>query len=347
VTQLHACYNFAVKVSELGEFGLIDLLSKVVNRSPEASASRPQLIIGIGDDAAVWQGDASIQLATTDSLIQDIHFSLATASWEELGWKALAVNLSDIAAMGGVPRYALVSLALPSDTEVEDVIALYRGMVVMANEFGVALVGGDTCSAPLVAITITVLGSAKNREGHILARSSAKPGEKIAVTGYLGAAAAGLEMLSGKLQLDPEDASRLRTAFLRPRPRIAEGQQLVAQGVKAAIDISDGLISDLKHICEQSRVGARIEVDHVPVAPVVKANFDDKSLELALTGGEDYELLFTASAHTIEKVKAAVACQITVVGEITADETERITLVDREGNSVHLKKAGWEHFATE
>ncbi|MBA7644840.1 Thiamine-monophosphate kinase [subsurface metagenome] len=336
-----------MKVSELGEFGLIDLLAKMANSSPaNQTASRQQLIIGIGDDAAAWHGDASTQLATIDSFIQDIHFSLGTASWSELGWKALAASLSDIAAMGGVPRYALVSLALPDDTEVDDVTALYKGMIELAQQSGVAIIGGDTSSAPLVAITVTILGNTGNRDKHLLTRSTAKPGEKVAVTGELGAAAAGLETLNKQLQLDPEATACLRNAYLHPHPRISEGQLLADQGVKTAIDISDGLISDLKHICKSSQVGARIEVDRVPIQPAVKANFGDKCLELALSGGEDYELLFTGNDKVIGEVKTAASCPITVIGEIVADKLGTITLVDSKGNPFNLSKTGWEHFIT-
>ncbi len=330
-----------MKVSELGEFGLIDLMAKMVG-----SGHDEQLLIGIGDDAAVWYGDASTQLATVDSLIQDVHFSLGTISWEELGWKALAANLSDIAAMGGVPRYALVSLALPGHTEVEDVTALYKGMIELAQQSGVAIVGGDTSSAPMVAITITVLGSTRSQDKHILTRSAAKPGDKVAVTGYLGGAAAGSEMLTKKLPFDPEATASLKRAFLHPYPRIAEGQLLIEQGVKTAIDISDGLISDLKQICKASQVSARIEVDRVPIEPTVKAKFIDTYLELALSGGEDYELLFTGSTDVIDKVRKAASCPITIIGEIIADKLGEVTLVDSKGNTVNLGRAGWEHFAT-
>ena len=336
-----------MKISELGEFGLIDLLAKMVNSSQDnQTASWQQLIIGIGDDAAAWNNDTSTQLATVDSFIQNIHFSLGIASWEDLGWKALAVNLSDIAAMGGMPKYALVSLALPSDTIVDDVTALYKGMIDLAQQSGVAIVGGDTSSAPLLAINITVLGSTTNRDKRILTRSAAKPGEQVAVTGKLGAAAAGLEMLTKQLQFDPEATTCLKKAYLHPYPRLAEGQLLVEHGVRTAIDISDGLISDLNHICKSSQVGARIEIDRVPIQPTVKANFGDKSLELALSGGEDYELLFTGSAEVINKVKRALSCPVTVIGEITTDKIGKITLVDREGNPFNLHKAGWEHFTT-
>ncbi len=334
-----------MKVSELGEFGLIDLLAEMVSRAQSKSAAAyRKLVIGIGDDAAAWKGAPGTLLATTDSLFQDEHFRLSTTPWYELGWKALAVNLSDIAAMGGVPEYALVSLGLPSDTGVDDVKALYQGMLDLAGRFEVAIVGGDTCRASLVSITVTVLGSAAGRDGRMLTRSAARPGDKIAVTGTLGAAAAGMQMLEKKLQLDEESSRQLRKAFLQPEPRVAEGQQLVALGVKAGIDISDGLISDLKHVCEASRVGARVEVDRIPIAPVVKARFSDRALALAATGGEDYELLFTASEDVIGRAKAALSCPVTIIGEVVAEGPGNVALVDAQGGVVELGKSGWEHF---
>jgi thiamine-monophosphate kinase len=338
------CYNLAMKVSELGEFGLIDLLAKMVSSLQNKQLTpRQQLIVGIGDDAAAWHGDASTQLATVDSLIEGVHFSLSTISWKELGWKSLAVNLSDIAAMGGVPRYALVSLALPGNTEVEDVTALYEGMIELAQQYEVAIVGGDTCKSPVVSITVTVLGSVSNE--HMLRRSTARPGDKVAVTGYLGSAAAGLEMLTNRLQLEPEVTTYLRDAFLRPRPRIAEGQLLVKHGVVTAIDISDGLLSDLRHICEASQVSARVEVDRLPVQPMVRDNFGDRALKLALAGGEDYELLFTASTEVINKVQEEAACPVTIVGEIFAGKAGEVNVLDTNGNPADVtKEAGWEHF---
>jgi thiamine-monophosphate kinase len=302
-----------------------------------------QLLVGIGDDAAAWRGDGAVQLATIDSFIQDVHFPSGLASWEELGWKALAVNLSDIAAMGGLPRYALVSLALPDNTEVSDVTALYTGMLELAGQFGVGIVGGDISRAPLVTITIAVLGTSPKKK--ILSRFSAKPGDKVAVTGYLGAAAAGLEMLTKGLKFAPSTTSSFRNAFFHPIPRIAEGQLLVEQGVKTAIDLSDGLVSDLNQICKASQVGARLEIERVPVEPGVEVEFGDRALEMALAGGEDYELLFTARAEVIDKVKQFAACPVTVIGDIVADE-EGVTLVDSQGKPVNLVRRGWEHFIT-
>lgn len=332
------------KVSELGEFGLIDLLARMITATEnKKTAANRQLVIGIGDDAAAWRCDDSIQLATVDALVQDVHFTLETTTWEELGWKALAVNLSDIAAMGGSPRYALISLALPGNTKVDNVTAMYQGILKLAKQFEVAIIGGNMSNAPLVTIHITVLGSASDKK-HILTRSAAKPGQRIAVTGYLGTAAAGREMLSQGLPVEGNAAEDLRKAFLTPQPRVSEGRALVEQGVKAAIDISDGLIADLRHICQASQVGARIEVDRLPILPAVRTHFKDKASGLALDGGEDYELLFTASAAVIEKATAAVSCPVTVVGEVTADNPGEIILVDSKGNRVKPPRAGWQHF---
>ncbi|MFC2040911.1 thiamine-phosphate kinase [Chloroflexota bacterium] len=334
-----------MKVSDLGEFGLIELLAKMAGgEQGKRGGARQQLILGIGDDAAAWHGDGAIQLATVDSLIQDVHFSLGLTSWEELGWRAMAANLSDIAAMGGVPGYALVSLALPGHTEVADVTALYKGIIELAQRFEVTIAGGDTSSAPLVIINITILGSTRSGGKHLLTRSAAKAGEKVAVTGSLGGASAGLKILTENLSFGAEATASLKEAFLKPCPRVAEGQILAELGVRAAIDVSDGLVSDLGHICKASRVGARVDIDCIPVQPAVKANFGDKALELALSGGEDYELLFTASAEVIEKVKAAVSCPITVIGETTADKAGKVTLVDTKGSPVNLPKTGWDHF---
>ncbi|MCD6453469.1 MAG: thiamine-phosphate kinase [Dehalococcoidales bacterium] len=333
-----------MKVSELGEFGLINQLAKMVSPTKASQTPWPQPIIGIGDDAAVWQGDNRAQMVTVDAFIENIHFSRQVTPWNELGWKALAVNLSDIAAMGGIPRYAVVSLAIPNDTEVADVTALYRGMIKLARQSGVAIIGGDSCSAPEIIINITVVGSALNQANHILTRAGANPGDSIAVTGYLGAAAAGGEMLAGKLLFSLQAASQLRQAFLHPSPRLAEGQLLVNHGIRSATDISDGLLSDLNHICRASQLGARLNIDAIPVHPAVKNNLGDRALELALSGGEDYELLFTGNSKAINNLSDTASCPITVIGEMVADKAQRIILIDHQGNPVKFDRMGWEHF---
>jgi len=333
----------AVKVSELGEFGLINLIRGSIARY-ENSRQAPwqKVLVGIGDDAAAWQSDNHIQLATTDTLVQDIHFDLDVIHWEELGWKALAVNLSDIAAMGGVPKYALLSLALPGEMEVEDIAKFADAMVHLAREFGVAVIGGNIATAPNVVITVTVIGCSSGEA--MLKRSTASSGEQIAVTGYLGLSAAGLEMLKGKTISDPEKTKILRQAHFKPVPKIREGQILVEQGVRTAIDISDGLVADLDHICELSKVNARVRIEQVPVHPLVTANFLNYQ-ELALCGGEDYELLFTADEATVVRAKQALNCPVTVIGDITEEELPtRVAVIDSKGNVIPYKRGGWEHF---
>ena len=336
-----------MKVSELGEFGLIDLLARMASEGGDKQADPwRQLLIGIGDDAAAYKGDSSTHLVTTDCFIQDVHFTLATAPWKAMGWKALASNLSDIAAMGGQAKYALVSLAIPQDTQVDAVTDLYTGMIELTRRYQVAIVGGDMSAAPLVMISITVIGSIPGQDGKPLTRRTARPGDKIAVSGFLGTAAAGLETLTKNIQFDTEARAVFKKAFLYPQPRLSEGQLLLKHGVKTAIDLSDGLLSDLGHILRASHVSARIEVERLPIHPAVKANFYNRALELATSGGEDYELLFTGSAEAIDKIRAEATCPITVIGEILAGKAGEIDLVKSDGRPFKPRKAGWEHFAT-
>jgi thiamine-monophosphate kinase len=335
-----------MKISELGEFGLIDILDEIVASEEKTGEAWDNLIIGIGDDAAAWHNSADTQLATIDAMVQDVHFKLGMTSWEELGWKSLAINLSDIAAMGGSPRYALVSLGLPGETDVRDIVFFYQGMLDLARQHEVAIIGGNISRSPLVTINIAVYGDARRPE-ELLTRSVARPGDKIAVTGYLGASAAGLEMLTRELSFDTQTTIALRQAFLQPVPRVKEGLVLVDSGVRAGIDISDGFVSDLGHICKASGLGARIQIDLLPVAPAVKAHFGDHAIELALSGGEDYELLFTAPAPVMEVVKSNIGCPVTIVGEMVVDHDTGVTLLDKNGNEFNLPKTGWDHFPGE
>ena len=332
-----------MRLSELGEFGLIDLIhsmSAKYENSPKAPWQ--DVLVGIGDDAAAWQNDGRIQLATTDTLVQNVHFNLDTISWEDLGWKALAVNLSDIAAMGGIPKYALLSLALPGELAVEDVSKFVGSMMHLAEEFEVAIVGGNVAAAPNVVITVTIIGSSKG--GDLLKRSTAFPGQRLAVTGYLGSSAAGLQMLEGQAISNARTRDLLKRAHFNPMPRVKEGQILVEQGVRTAIDVSDGLVADLGHICEASKVNAKVRLEQVPIHPAVIASFPNHR-DLALFGGEDYELLFAAATATIDRARRALACPVTVIGDITEETSRtRVTLVDSNGQTIPYKRGGWDHF---
>jgi len=243
--------------------------------------------------------------------------------------------------MGGRPRYTLVTLGLPGDTAVEDVVALYKGMLDIARKFDTHIVGGDMVGAPAIMITIALIGEAQD-ENKILRRSAATPGDLIAVTGHLGASAAGLAMLQRKLAVDKKTAATLRKAHCKPNPRVKEGQTLAQHSVKAAMDISDGLVIDLEKICQASKAGAVIYSASLPIHPAVAKAFGEDATAFALSGGEDYELLFTAPQEIMTSVKKALACPVTVIGEIITGKGVKV--FDANGKQVALKNTGWDHF---
>jgi len=333
-----------MKLATLGEFDLINQLTGIVQKNCQPSAaSWRHLILGIGDDAAAWQNESGPTLATTDCLIENTHFTLETTNWYDLGWKALAVNLSDIAAMGGSPRYALVTLGLPKETPSFDITQLYSGMTELAGRYETAIVGGNVSTAPVVFISITVTGLAGQ---HLLTRNAARSGEVVAVTGSLGGAAGGLRLLQSPLGELDKDGQVLREAFLKPQPRLEMGALLVAEGVHCAIDISDGLVTDLDHICQQSGVGIVIEASRIPQPPALNHLFDQESLSLALSGGEDYELLFTAPAKTIELIATKAPCPITIIGKVTDENPGKIRLLGPDSQELPINNKGWQHFVS-
>lgn len=334
-----------MKVSQIGQFGLIDRIAKLIEDACQPQAESWQnLRMGVGDDCAVWQGERTCYLSKVDSQVQGVHFTLDNIGWQDLGWKALAVNLSDIAAMGGQPLYALISLGLPLDTELEDVMDLYKGLLELAGSTGTAVIGGHVSASEKLFIDVQVTGRTASPEGSVLSRSAAQSGDQVAVTGFLGSAAAGLKILKQKLALESSIHNYLQAAFAHPEPRLAEGKLLLESGVKCAIDISDGLIADLTHICQSSGVAAEIETEKLPIREEVKSAFGDNALDLALSGGEDYQILFTTPPEVLEAVKKTCSYPITVIGKITARPTGEITLIEKSGKPSLSASAGWDHF---
>lgn len=333
-----------MNVSDLGEFGLIDRLAAAVGGSHPES-----LIVGIGDDAAAWRLGDSVALATTDTLVEGVHFPPGLAPWRDLGWKALAVNVSDIAAMGGTPQFALVTLALPPETPVEDVDELYAGIRECSGEYGVAVVGGDVVRAPQAVISMAVLGHAEvdeNGQPQLLRRDAARAGYVIAVTGSLGDSSAGLQRLKDGAPAD----DLLVRAHLRPRPPVAAGRQAAHIGVPCAIDVSDGLLQDLGHICDLCGLGAVVRAEAVPLSGELRGAFPADALSLACTGGEDYHLVLIAPQETMRLLRASAHVPLTVIGEMDEHPEQRPRLVDESGNEMRLPAdrqglsgAGWDH----
>ena len=319
-----------------------------------ASTRGPGVRVGIGDDCAVLElGAGRLLLATTDLLVEDVHFRRRYATAADLGWKALAVNLSDIAAMGGRPRWALVALACPEGVTVEEAEAFYAGMLELAGAHDVAVVGGDTSASPRGwIVNVTLLGEAAPAS---VLRSTATPGDVVAVTGALGRAAAGLAVLergTAPAGVAPAAVEEVKAAHLRPRPRVREGQWLAAAGgVTAMIDLSDGLATDLGHISEESRVGSRIDLGRLPVDAIARLVADALGadpLAWATGGGEDYELLVTctpgAFARLADGLAAATGTRLTAIGEI-APAGEGVRYRDAAGREVAVAP-GFEHFVT-
>jgi thiamine-monophosphate kinase len=326
-------------------------LIEIIRRAP---AGGPGVRVGIGDDCAVLLPDAGRPLlATTDLMIEDVHFRRRWAAPGDLGWKALAVNLSDIAAMGGRPRWALIALACPAGVGVEDAEQFYAGLLALAAEHGVAVVGGDTAASPAGwLVNVTLLGEAVAEP---LLRSTARAGDIVAVTGALGRAAAGLALLecpAVPVGLAPAARDDVRAAHLRPRPRVREGLWLAAAGgVTAMIDLSDGLATDLGHVAEESGVGARIALDRVPVgegAREVAAALGRDALAWVTGGGEDYELLLTCEPGAFPRLgdglAAATGTRLTAIGEVAA-AAEGVRYTDASGREVGVAP-GFEHFVT-
>ena len=339
-----------VGVGALGERGVIRRIRKAA-----AASATSGVEVGIGDDTAVLTVPPRHKLlATTDLLIEDVHFRRISAAPSDIGWKALAVNLSDIAAMGGIPRWALVALAVPADTDIEAVDAFYDGMAEAAAPHGVTVVGGDTAAAPGGwTVNVTLLGI---HPGQPRLRSYARPGHAVAVTGSLGASAAGLHVLEVGLDrartagLAGGPIGEITRAHLRPRARVAEGRWLgQASGVHAMMDCSDGLATDLQHICRESGVSARVWLDRVPVAAAAReaaVALGADARAWAVSGGEDYELLLTcdpaAADHLVAGLLDATGTPLTVIGRIEETAGD-VVFVDAAGVPVAMR-GGFEHF---
>ena len=358
------CYNpnrrhtleILMLISDLGEFGLIELIRQWTQRpipgngagGAGARGDNPayRIAVGNGDDAAAAEllRTPLTELYTTDTMVDGAHFTARTTPWRDLGWKALASNISDIAAMGGQPALALVTLGLPPATPVDNIRELYAGMNEIAAAYGAQIIGGDLVRSPTAFITVALTGIT---DGAVMVRSAARPGHQVAVSGPVGGAAGGLRLLldadaGGNDGVSPEHP--LVKLHRRPCPHIAAGRILSASGVGAAMDVSDGLAADLGKLGIASGVAARIIVDRVPVIPILKDAYPEDWPSLALYGGEDYVLLFTAPPAIMETAIAGIP-DAAVIGEIVAGTPGAVEIIGSDGNPASANAAGWDHFA--
>ncbi|MGI9552808.1 MAG: thiamine-phosphate kinase [Aurantibacter sp.] len=336
-------------LERLGEFGLIDHLTK------DFSIAQKSTLKGIGDDAAVIDHKAKT-LVSTDLLVEGVHFDLAYTPLKHLGYKALIVNLSDIYAMNAIPSQITVSIAVSNRFALEALEELYSGIILAANVYGVDVVGGDTTSSKTgLLISITAIGEAIKEE--ITYRKGAKPNDLLVVTGDLGGAYMGLQVLERENEVfkvnpnnqpDLEPYSYIVERQLKPEARKDIIELLTKLGVlpTAMIDISDGLSSEILHLCKQSEVGCNLFEDKIPLDPTVISaceEFKMDSTVVALSGGEDYELLFTIDQNDFDKIKGNP--NLTVIGHMT-DSSEGAHLVTRADTKIPLSAQGWNSFET-
>ncbi len=335
------------EIGQLGEFGLIEHLTA------ELSLTHSTSVVGVGDDAAVMDHRDALTVVSTDLLLEGIHFDLMYTPLKHLGYKAVVVNLSDIYAMNARPSQITVSMGLSSKFSVEAVEELYQGIRLACAHYGVDLVGGDTSSS-LQGLVISVTALGQGSKDKMTYRSGAKVGDLICVTGNLGAAYLGLQILEREKQVylsqpdvqpDLEGQNYIVGRQLKPEARgdmidLFEKSKLVPT---AMIDISDGLASDLKHICRASKVGAIVEESGVPIHPeaqLMALKFKLDPITCALNGGEDYELLFTVTPDDLPKVR--LMPDIYIMGEIVA-ASEGVKLHTKGGNIHEIKAQGWQH----
>ncbi|MEM9848922.1 MAG: thiamine-phosphate kinase [Bacteroidota bacterium] len=334
-------------VNKLGEFGLIEHLTK---QFPLRQASS---IIGVGDDAAILKNGDALTVVSTDMLVEGIHFDLMYTPLKHLGYKSVVVNLSDIYAMNAIPKQITVSIALSNRFSVEALEELYAGIKQACDIYGVDLIGGDTTSSPKgLYISVTAIGQGEANK--ITYRNTAKVGDLLCITGNVGAAYLGLQILEREKRIyletgsqpDFEEQSFLIERQLKPEARKDMIEQFAKSNLvpTAMIDISDGVASEIFHICKESGVGAYIEESGVPIHPeaqqmALKFNLDP--ITCALSGGEDYELLFSINPNDLDKVK--YLADIYIMGEIVAPD-DGIKLHTTGGNIHPLQAQGWKHF---
>ena len=336
------------EISKYGEFGLIKHLTEKIK------LQNPSSLKGVGDDAAVLDYKDKRVLVTTDLLLEGIHFDLTYMPLKHLGYKSAIVNFSDIYAMNGLPKQITVSLGVSKRFSVEDLEDIYAGINLACEKYGVDLVGGDT-SASLTGLTISITCIGEGEEGKIVYRNGAKANDLICVTGDLGSAYMGLQLLerektvfagrTGEEEVQPdfEGKKYILQRQLKPEARKDIIETLGQKGIipTAMMDISDGLSSELIHICSQSNVGCRIYEDKIPInyeAAVMAEELNMNLVTAALNGGEDYELLFTASLEDYDKL--VVIEGLAIIGHITKPELG-LNLVGREGEEIGLKAQGW------
>jgi thiamine-monophosphate kinase len=314
-----------MKIRDIGEFGLIDKITK--------KPRDKNILVGIGDDAAVVK-TKGLQVLTTDCLVEGDHFRTEWFTPKQIGMKAIEINVSDIAAMGAIPKYILVSLALPKDLDVEFVEELYKGMWKVCDNYNIEIIGGNMTHCDNIVISITLIGEVEKKD--LCLRKGAKPGDFILVSGHIGNGRAGLRLF----QKDLKGFEQVEKSYLEPKANLDIALK-IASYVNSMEDISDGLASEINHICNESKCGAIIYKDKIPISDQVRdvaKKLNEDEYDYALYGGEDFELVFTVSKENLDKVNGFL------VGEITKNKEIKLSY---KGKDNIITEKGYDHFSSE
>ena len=332
------------RLNDLGEFALIDRIVALLG-----DAAARDIVVPPGDDAAVWTtgegtGSWGLAVGTIDALVEGTHFRRDTMSMADVGWRAVAANVSDLAAMGAEPQYLLIATLLGPDATVEDIDGLARGIAEGCHAHGVRVAGGDIVRATTTGLSIAAYGRARRTADDIpalLRRGGARVGDRVAVSGTIGAAAAGLALIDAG-RGDEAGAAELVRAHRRPVARVALGRAAVAQDVRCGIDCSDGLLQDLGHLAERSHVGIEVALAQVPVHPAAAALLGAQAaLDLALGGGEDFELLLTGERDTLIGLET-VDLPVTLIGRVVAEHPGEVIAWAEDGAVYEPPQRGWD-----
>ena len=305
----------------------INIIKEIFNNS-----LNKKILIDIGDDCAYISNNGN-QVITTDAIIEDTHFNLDTFSLEDIGWKSIAINQSDICSMGASPEYYNITLGLPSYFNEVQFRRIINGIKLATDQFGGTLIGGDIIKSEKILISITAIGYLSSSKPP-MTRSKAIPGENIGVTGNLG------NSLAFRMIKESKFSNNFSEFHLRPKPKVSEGIYLYQNGIDCCMDISDGLLEDLSKLCEASKVSATVNIDHIPKNSKLKKMFPVESDDIALIGGEDYELLFTFKSLPVEFLN-----KISIIGKIENSDAKGSVKFIKNGSNYLPKIKPWTHFS--
>ena len=325
-------------LGDIGEIGLIQMIKQKIESSPLVNTPPVgfELFVGVGDDAAIWRPtNGAYYVQTTDTLVEGVHFSRNTFTWNDVGWKLAAVNLSDLAAMGADPAAALITLGLSPDLDMEMVDGLYDGILECFSSYSGQIIGGDIVRSDQLFMTMSLIGQS---DTFPMSRKSASVGDVVAVTGNLGSSAAGLSVLKSG---DKQQFSGLAHAHLRPDPQIRMGKLIRNSGIDCAIDISDGLLSDLAKIGLASEVEIHIEASLVPFDNVLIDKDWPNLTKLIFTGGEDYQLAFTGKEELVRELLQGSTGAI--IGQVREGKPGHVKIFSKSGEEINFDRPGWDH----